>query len=332
MVNKLSIKNYKSIKDLELDTKRVNIFIGEHNSGKSNILEALTWFSTNALDSNIFPELFRYKNVGNFFYDFDGTKTIEVSTDEIKINIKLSDNNIFPETIGYKDLASSNSIELLQNTYEILLNPNRGIYSSSKIIHTAFRCYNFKRLSKFEISNQPFLSTPFGENIPMLLQSNAGCKKLVSDFFRSKGFRLVMKPTENEIEMAKDVNDELTAFPYQVLSETMQRFVFLLLAIESNTNASIILDEPESNMFPFFVKDFAERIADNKSNQFFISTHNPYLLGSLLEKTPLDEVAVFITSMEDYQTKVKVCSNENINEILSLGSGAFFNLANLIEG
>ena len=41
MINELEIHNFKSIKDLTLPCKRFNIFIGEPNTGKSNILEAL---------------------------------------------------------------------------------------------------------------------------------------------------------------------------------------------------------------------------------------------------------------------------------------------------
>ena len=41
MVDVLEIKNFKSIKHLKLDCKRVNVFIGRPNTGKSNILESL---------------------------------------------------------------------------------------------------------------------------------------------------------------------------------------------------------------------------------------------------------------------------------------------------
>ena len=41
MIEKLSVKNFKSIKDLSIDCKRINLFIGEPNTGKSNILESL---------------------------------------------------------------------------------------------------------------------------------------------------------------------------------------------------------------------------------------------------------------------------------------------------
>ncbi|RLF84116.1 hypothetical protein DRN48_06315, partial [Thermococci archaeon] len=41
MIKTLTIKNFKSIKSLKLDCKRVNVFIGKPNVGKSNILEAI---------------------------------------------------------------------------------------------------------------------------------------------------------------------------------------------------------------------------------------------------------------------------------------------------
>lgn len=41
MIGNLGIRNFKSIKDLDLDCRRVNLFIGEPNTGKSNILEVL---------------------------------------------------------------------------------------------------------------------------------------------------------------------------------------------------------------------------------------------------------------------------------------------------
>jgi AAA15 family ATPase/GTPase len=45
MIKNISIKNFKSIKDLEFKAKRINLFIGKPNTGKSNILEALGIFT-----------------------------------------------------------------------------------------------------------------------------------------------------------------------------------------------------------------------------------------------------------------------------------------------
>jgi AAA15 family ATPase/GTPase len=339
MVTRLSIKNYKSIKELDIESKKINVFIGEHNSGKSNILEALSWFSVNALEKNAFSQLFRYKNVGDFFYDFDGTQIIEVSTDELSLKIRYARNDMGALLNYFEGIIYETSKKIIDDKewpyndngvvrFQLDISQNQ-IQDVRGQLNSGFRAYSFKRLQKFERNYRNFLNPPFGENIPNILQSNKDWKQLVSDFFKSKGFRLVIKPTENEIEMAKDVNDELYSFPYQTISETMQRFIFLLLALESNKNSILILDEPESNMFPFFIKDFAERIAIDEGNQYFIATHNPYLLSSLLEKTPLSDISLFITRMENYETKVAPCDKEQINDIISLGSGVFFNLDNI---
>ena len=56
MIEKIHIKNFKSIYDLELDVGRVNLFIGENGSGKSNLLEALVFVS--ASESNMLANEF----------------------------------------------------------------------------------------------------------------------------------------------------------------------------------------------------------------------------------------------------------------------------------
>ena len=56
MIEKIHIQNFKSIYDLELEVGRVNLFIGENGSGKSNLLEALVFVS--ASESNMLANEF----------------------------------------------------------------------------------------------------------------------------------------------------------------------------------------------------------------------------------------------------------------------------------
>ena len=43
-IDKLTIKNYRSVRDLELSlSPRINVFIGANNVGKSNILSAMEY-------------------------------------------------------------------------------------------------------------------------------------------------------------------------------------------------------------------------------------------------------------------------------------------------
>ncbi|HEV2329840.1 MAG TPA: hypothetical protein VGY56_13740 [Verrucomicrobiae bacterium] len=105
-----------------------------------------------------------------------------------------------------------------------------------------------------------------------------------------------------------------------------------MAVLETNQNASLLLDEPETNTFPFYTKYLAERIALDESNQFFITTHNPYLLSSVVEKTPKDKLAIFVTRMEKFETTVSQIPEKNLPELLELDSDAFFNLDRLAEG
>lgn len=96
MINKIHIQNFKSINDLELDAGRVNLFIGENGSGKSNLLEALVFASAN--DSN---------KLDNEFLTSRGLRTTEPKfmrsafseesiREDIKINVTFM-NNILKE-------------------------------------------------------------------------------------------------------------------------------------------------------------------------------------------------------------------------------------------
>jgi hypothetical protein len=53
MIKTLEIKNFKSIKHLKLDCKRVNVFIGKPNTGKSNLLESVGIFSLPFVNENL---------------------------------------------------------------------------------------------------------------------------------------------------------------------------------------------------------------------------------------------------------------------------------------
>ena len=77
MINRLIIKNFKSIRELQIPCRRVNLFIGEPNSGKSNILEALGLLSFLAHGENrSITDFVRLDDMGNLFFDNDLSKYI----------------------------------------------------------------------------------------------------------------------------------------------------------------------------------------------------------------------------------------------------------------
>lgn len=349
MIKTLSIKNYKSIKSLDIKPSRINVFIGEHNSGKSNILEALSWFSSSSLEERIYKAIFRFSNATDFFYDHDLTRPLEVSTNDECLIIRYAKNangallnnlegliyhksdKIDTSTLQDFNNINSHNDRGLSNFYSFRMTFNGELQYSGGNLNTSFRTYIFKRLNKFASGFRPFLNPPFGENIPSLLISSNELKDTVSNIFREKGFRLMLKPVEQEIAMAKDQNDELYSYPYSSISETLQRIIFFTLAIKSNKKSVLVFDEPESNTFPMYRKQLAELISYDTSNQYFIATHDPYILGSLTSKTPTKDLSVFVTKMENYQTIVTKVSKKDLSIILDKGADVYFNLGKLVK-
>jgi len=129
---------------------------------------------------------------------------------------------------------------------------------------------------------------------------------------------------------SKMIDGEIYSYPYFSISETLQRIIFYTIAIKSNKGNILLFDEPESNTFPFYTKFIAERIALDNDNQFFITTHNPYLLLSLIEKSKEEDLNVCIVKMKDYQTTVTQLSQEQTSEVLDLNSDVFFNFDKIL--
>ncbi|MBS1505599.1 MAG: AAA family ATPase [Bacteroidetes bacterium] len=327
MITELHIKNFKSVKELNIPCKKLNVFIGEPNSGKSNIIEAMALQSQNAIGSELNKDIFRYKTVGDLFFDYNINIPVEVFTSEMKTSLSYSiRDNKAPE-----------------NQFSFVLDKIKPEVQATKIQHdgkvsyngslsnTNVHYYEFKRLSQFQPGYTPHLSVPFGENLPSLLLANAEYKRWVSEFLQEKGLTLTLKPTDNDISVSKFVNQEIYSYPYYAISETLQRIIFYSIAIKSNSNSVMLFDEPETNTFPFYTKYLAERIALDETNQYFLTTHNPYLLLSLIEKSKAADLNICIVSMENYQSKVHVLNPSQISKVLDFNSDVFFNFDRVLS-
>jgi predicted ATPase len=107
--------------------------------------------------------------------------------------------------------------------------------------------------------------------------------------------------------------------------------IFYMTAVETNQHTTIIFEEPETHSFPPYTRDLAMRIAASETNQFFISTHSPYMLSSLIENLPYDKLNICLTYFKDYQTCVKILSQDETEDLINMSDSAFFNLERFIR-
>lgn len=327
-IKNIEIKNYKSIKDLSLSCKRVNIFVGEPNAGKTNVLEILSFLAIGVATHPYFKDLIRFNSISDLFYDSDLTKAVSIKTNLMNFELCFNKNDNGAIHNNFKGTYSKNG---KKQTYawNFILNHDGNFQNNEVNFSTNIMFYQFRKHSKFNASFRSFLSPPFGDNIPTLLISSQELKKMVSGILKEKNLKLLIMPITGEVFIGKQIDEDIFyTYPYNSLSDTLQRIIFFLLAIETSNGHVLIFDEPESNMFPFYTKQMAEKIAKDTSNQYFMTTHNPYLIKSIIKNTPENELAVNVVYMENFETKMKTLSKTEINKA---NADSFFDLEKAVK-
>jgi hypothetical protein len=318
--SKVSIPNFKSLRSVEFSPRRVNVFIGDANSGKSNILEALAVFSEGVYEDNqTFKDILRFKTVSDLFYDRDLSESARVVADGVDWSIKRDPPHF---TATYLGPPGKDGVKLH-------VTPVGEIQDGMRPTPRT-KYYRFQPLANFTDMQVGGLHAPYGTNLAVLLETNKRLRHLADGLFQSKGFRLVVNSDTYELLMAKEQEGRLCLFNYPAVSETFRRIVFFMAILETNENSVLLLDEPETNTYPLYTADMAERVALDESNQYFLTTHNPYILGSIVGKTPVKDLAVFVTTMEGYRTRVAQVADEKLPLIFEYGQDAFLNLNHLL--
>ena len=324
MIKTLHISRFKSIRELSLDCKRINVFIGEPNTGKSNILETLGMFSF--LHYSQFGyharDFVRFEGTSNLFYDKVLDELMEIRCDDLSLKLEYKDGN-------FRGQCTSGDVQLVQ-----FGGGHRDVQISQSSTEPAktspFKFYRFSVKEAFPRSGSDFLLPPSGDNLLSLLLTKRELRRVVNRPFLPIGLQLVLRPQEQKIEVQKQIEDIAISYPYSLTSETLQRLTFHLAAIMSNQNSVLVFEEPESHSFPYHSKYLAEQIAlDEDSNQYFIATHNPYFLLPVLEKAPQDQVSVHIVYYQGYETKVKELAPGALAELSEID--IFSNLERYLE-
>ncbi len=329
MIRELQIRNFKSIKALDLKCSRINVFIGEPNTGKSNILEMIGLLHLFADHKNYHREedvsfMLRVSQWTQLFHNQDISQPLSVTADKTRVELRYNNERKRIDVYIDKNRIESLSPDLLYVSGE----------NGERPVRYAF--YRFRKRNQFPARETNFIIPPDGPNMIEVIRSRKELMEALQSLLSKLNLNLVLDITgltirlESTTPVGEGVRETLY-FPYSSLSESLQRAIFYLAVVLSNKNMVIALDNPEAHMFPPHVKRLAELIARDENNQYFITTYSPYFLMSLIEKTPKSDLNVFLTYLEGRETEVKALANEQIEEILDMDLDVFFNLDKFLE-
>lgn len=320
-IKNLKISNFKSIREAELECGRVNLFVGKPNVGKSNVLEALSLLGANYSTSKKFmSEFIRYKTLSNCFFYNDIEKPVLVSSD---IGFASLEYKHASDTFKYMMNFTNHNGHSVYNMPEI--KPNGTVITKDLQFISPVKNYVFQPKTNVGSSEKHlFFMPPFGKNLFSIIETNGRLLNAIANFFEEYNLDFVIDPLKRQLEIQRKIGKVVHKIPYELIADTLQRMIFYYAAIFSNKDSVILFEEPESHSFLPYVRDLAYHISQDERNQYFITTHSPHFLKMIVKEMP-KEVAVFITYYEDYETKCKKLTVDDIEEMIGYGIDIFFN-------
>ncbi|MCF0057765.1 AAA family ATPase [Dyadobacter sp. CY356] len=330
-INHIEIKNFKSIRHLEIDGfKRINLFIGKPNVGKSNILEALSIFTIPYLKNNLskkLTDLIRLEESTQIFYEGNFNK-------ETFVELNFSSDKKFRSTLTFKKEAD----QLLFSFRELTFNGNPPemsdfFFSNLNLKSSGKNNSNPGKVKRyaFNIDSRlgkktrlSFLNPPYGNNLMYVLELLPELREVFTHWFKQYGLRLVLDKATNSLKIMKDNGLDVFIIPYSLIADTLQRIIFFKTAVVSNTDSILVFEEPEAHSFPPYIAEFTQEVIHSDSNQFFIATHSPIIVDDFLENA-IEDLAIFMIDFKEGQTVSRSLSETEIQEVFKYGIDLFFN-------
>ena len=357
-IDTIEIKNFKSIRHQKIEgCKRINVFIGYPNTGKSNILEALSLFSIDRPNIS-FSSFVRTEELTTLFFDGNINEKIEIrvnkrnrivtslleSNREVVFVWQLSDeDSTFDKMefdlkiyhlLSYVKIQGEN---IISNWDSIFKRQPRSLEFQRELEKDSLspiKKYHFEKNIVYASGKYDSLLTPNGENIFDIIYTHPQIRKEIAGLFESYNLKLLYNSTDKKFSILKSLSDEVIfTIPYELVADTLQRLIFYKTAILCNKDSVLLFEEPEAHMFPPYISKFTSDIVyDENSNQFFITTHSPFVINDFMENLRKDDYSLYTVgySKETGETLIRRMTDEELHEIYQYGVDIFLNLENFL--
>jgi AAA15 family ATPase/GTPase len=324
-IDSVDITNFKSIRRAGIeDCRRINLFIGRPNVGKSNLLEALSLFSIPYMQYNENPllkQFVRAETDSELFFDGNMDTPISIDTPLYSLVIEKEHKGIMVNITDKRKCGEKEKIYMEE------LKSNQVYFHLDDI---PFKAYHFPEEFRKKNKLENFLLPPEGDNLMDALRLLSGIKGELSAILNSYGLGYVFDMNSREIKiMRQKKTSEIFLIPFNSIADSLKRLIFYKTAIESNKNSILIFEEPEAHSYPPYISNITQSIIASETNQFFLTTHSPYVVNDLLECNT-NELSIYLVDLKNGETIVKRVSDNQMQEIYDSGADLFFNTETFI--
>lgn len=344
-IDTIEIKNFKSIRHQKIEgCKRINVFIGYPNVGKSNVLEALSLFCIDNFNP-VFSSFIRIEKLTTLFHNGEVTKQAEVRVNNkhrivirFKGNIALFEQQFEEEGTSFKkedeqvitldgssDVTIKKSFHLNEGGKDKIITDYRGESIGKVNELSEIKKYEFVKGVNYTNIGYSGLNIPYGNNLFNIIEINEALLEQVRQLFKDSDLDFLYDSREQAYTILKRVDKGIFTLPYNLSADTLQRLIFYKAAILSNKENVLLFEEPEAHMFPPYVSKFTSDIWYNKENQYFITTHSSYVLNDFLENAK-EQLAIYAVSYHNGETFIKKMTDQQVHEAYQYGVDLFLNI------
>lgn len=258
-IQNIYIKNFKSLNECEIpECKRINLFIGRPNVGKSNIIEALSVFTIPYLKENSskkLSSLIRIENETELFYNGNWEKGGEVHTNIGNCTIEFDPKDALRFFLHFGKESYGAKVDSRLNVSRL---------TTINFPETKIKRYSYKHDVKYKKGHAKYLIPPFGYNLLSIITNYKELKNDVTAFFREYGLEIAFDKSSQTIKILQKNKDGIFLIPYNSIADTLQRIIFFKAAIASNNNGVLLFEEPEAHSFPPYMTHLTQEMIYKK--------------------------------------------------------------------
>ena len=318
----LYIRRYRNLNIGKL--RRINLFVGENNSGKTSLLEAV-YLLAQLNDLNAFLDLERFR--GKFFRDFNA---LWVDKNFISpIDIAGHFNGLDTQVRISKEDAQEN---IDKNSYisTIRIDANTGADELSSYVHLYLNREPELYYQKAQKLCRSAFSSPYRYNDSILREAHARAVKEkrideITNFIRQH-----IDPAIEKIELT-DIHGEnrffVTSKTHECsidltkYGEGLQRIFEIALLFAYCSDGILCIDEIDSAIHKGLLVRFAEfvqKLAEEYNVQLFLSTHSKECVDAFSRTQKEDLMAFALYTTQDDTVDFRYMEGEELKELIDI--------------
>ena len=335
-IQNIEISNFKSIKDLKIDgCKKINIFAGKPNAGKSNILEAISMLGLDRIEDDL-REYLRFVEFENLTHFGNTDNNINIKSNNRFIN--FNPHVLFGIDYVIGDSSNKFTITIPTDGFKNdFLGEDNNYPENYKPFDLKIFLYKYKSYFAKKYFYKNYLNV-FGGNLgEIIFNETKSNQKILLDSISKlipENLKIRVNSTNYEMYITKEIAPFVEfSMSYSMIADTLQRLIFYKAAIMSNQNSVLLFEEPEAHCFEPYIMEFTNEVKFNENNnQFFMVTHSDFIIQEFLrDEESRENTQIYLVNNIDGKTEVKKLNAEKNDDVYEFGMNLFFNFDSLWE-